>query len=471
MPARPRKRRLRAPARPDSGFTLVELMVALLLLAIIMTASLYAILQGLGLSRDSNNRVVASTIASGVLEKLRSQSLTTSGFGQIPVTTQTLTPQTVQGATYNLVQDVEWVPRGTNTTSCNSASNASFVLRATVTATWGTPGVSVVDSTMIAPPNGTFSSTDGALGVQLTSSSGAPLSGVTVSVAGQSAQGYSPPSITTGSDGCAFFAQLPQDTYNVTYTDPTYVNPSEQLSPFTTTAGVNATQIQTLSLSIDVGGTISWSYSPTSPAPATGMPISIDHPGQFPYNLYPYTNVVGSSGTLTNVYPGTYQSIFAGGCTDADPDGLDTTGQPLYPNASPSSIVVGASPVSAVIPLYPLNLQVTNSAGAPITNAYSPTSPTLLSPTAVAGNGSCPSGSPPYTLNPFPSSPASGLSSTGVGLGELAISVTVTVPGSPTRTERGTVSVWVKPDGVYNASGSTLLYSFASGGSVPVPVS
>jgi hypothetical protein len=44
-----------------------------LLLAILMSASLYAIMQGLGLSRDSQGRAVASNLAAQVLETLRAQ--------------------------------------------------------------------------------------------------------------------------------------------------------------------------------------------------------------------------------------------------------------------------------------------------------------------------------------------------------------------------------------------------------------
>ncbi len=80
----PLVRRLRK-RRPESGFTLIELVIALLLLAILMSASLYAILQGLGLSQRQSGpggcqrRRDPDTGAARV-----DGSLTSTGFATIP---------------------------------------------------------------------------------------------------------------------------------------------------------------------------------------------------------------------------------------------------------------------------------------------------------------------------------------------------------------------------------------------------
>ena len=189
------------------------------------------------------------------------------------------------------------------------------------------------------------------------------------------------------------------------------------------------------------------------------MPISIDNPSQgLSQNMYAYAAPPGAatSGTVTPVYPDTY-TIFAGGCTDADPNG-ETTGanpSPFYTNASPSAVVVSeGATTTANVPLYPLNLQIVNpSTGAPVLTAMSTA---LTPPTAVAGGaGVCENqGTPTYTLNAV----VAGISSTAVGLGELQISASVVVGLS---TQTATATVWVKPDGVYTTTG-TKIYSFAS---------
>lgn len=55
----------------EAGFSLIEVMVSLAILGIVMSMTLYSIVQGLMLSRDAQERVVASSVVAGALEKLR----------------------------------------------------------------------------------------------------------------------------------------------------------------------------------------------------------------------------------------------------------------------------------------------------------------------------------------------------------------------------------------------------------------
>ncbi len=468
-----------APADPvDGGFSLIEVVVALGILAVVMSMTLYSVVQGLALSRDSQERVVASSVVSGVLQDLRRLSLTSAGFDSIPITTQTLPARTVQGVTFELSQTTEWVARGVTSSICNSATNASLILRATVTASWNR-AESVSSATLIAPPTGSFSQQNGSLAVRLTSSTaGQGYSGATVTATNvtTSADSYS---ITTGSDGCAFFAQLPVSSsgnqYRITISSPNGVDSKEQ-SPSVQTATVGAGQVATVSANFDTGGTLFWAYSPTSPPPAGGMPVSLGNPSQgLQDDLYSTPAQSAASGSVTPIYPDTYD-VFAGGCTDADPNGLDLSGSPFYdpatyPALGTSATVPAGGGVTAEVPLYPLNIAVVDTAGAALATAASPAND---APTAIAGasglsgGASCPNGAPSYTLTPV----ANGASSTGVGLGHLTINVSVDVGGS---TRQGSVNVWVRPDGVYNVdsngNATTEIYSFTGGGSVPVPVS
>jgi len=452
-----------------------------------MSASLYAILQGLGLSRDSQERVVASTVVTGILEKVETTALTVSGFESLTPTTQTLPAQTIQGTTFTLTQTTEWVNRGSSNSVCNSGTNSSLLLRATVVATWGFQSESVTDSTLIAPPNGTLSSSDGSLPVQVDQANGTGFAGATVTTTPLPPLSGLPTWITTGSDGCAFFAQLAPGNYSVVVSSPggvdnyerstwsSVVAPTNNIT-LSVTAGGEQNGLASGLINYELGGTVDWSYtqaySSTALTPATGMPISIDNPSQsLTDNMYSYPYSGSTSGGLNPVYPDTY-AIFAGGCTDADPNGVSTgsTPQPFYPpatypNLASAVTVTSGGTATATVPLYPLDLQIVNAAGANLTTAAS-----TANPTAVAGAGGiCESGSPTYTLNPV----SAGVSDTAVGLGEEVISVSVKSGAS---TLKGTATVWVKPDGVYNVSGSppapgTLIYSFTpTPGAVKVTV-
>ena len=474
------------PSRPtdgagsEAGFTLIELVVALGLLAILMSMSLYTIMQGLNLSRDNQNRVIAAGVVTGVLEKLQTVALTTAGFGSIPITSQSLPDETSAGVTFHLSQTAEWVNRGVSGSSCNSGTNSSLILRATVTASWR-PTDSVSQSSLIAPPNGTLSSNDGALAVQVSSSAGSGFAGANVTVVNTKTTPPVNQTITTGSDGCAFFAQLPPSTglppYTVTVSSQGGVDAQEQPS-FSTTQSVSAGTVSLLTgsnaVNYDRGGWVIWSYSSSAPASATGMSISLGSSSQnLTDDLY-----ASPTGILNPVYPGTYASIFAGSCTDADPAGLDSSKNPFYPTLAPTPVTVTpGGNTTATVPLYPLNLEVTDSSGQPIPNAVSPSNgppSAVAGDTSQSGGGACPNGAPTYTLNTVSNNGTVSSSSTGVGLGHLAISVSVTVNGSP---KSGSVNVWVRPDGVYSVNpdgtlGTTEYYSFSgSTGYVPVPVS
>jgi len=174
---------------------------------------------------------------------------------------------------------------------------------------------------------------------------------------------------------------------------------------------------------------------------------------------------------LTPVYPSSY-TVFAGSCTDADPNGV-TTGsnpQPIYPEGQypgiASSVTVSPSIISSVsVPLYPLDIQVQPSGGVAGSAANSASG---SAPTATAGQGGvCLGANPVYTLSPV----VAGVSNTSVGLGEMTLNVTVQVAtGSGPITESGSVQVWVKPDGIYSVTNGTLSSAPLSG-PVQVPVS
>ncbi len=477
-------RRLRR-RRPESGFTLIELVIALLLLAIIMSASLYAILQGLGLSRDSQERVVASDVVTQVLEQLRDTANSSTGFATIPITTESLPSQTIQGTTFKLTQDAEWVNRGVSSSVCNSGTNSSLILRATVTATWGFAGESVSDSALFAPPNGSFSSGDGALPVQVDSSTGTGYTGATVTATPVNGTPGSATSITTGSDGCAFFAQLPIGTYDVSVSGPGGVDSSEHAVHDAGDTGVSATENSNFvlagALSYDTGGTVNWTFIPTSPTPAAGMPISV-HPVSalsLTDNMYSYPNTSTTGGGINPLFPDGYE-LFAGGCTDADPIGQSAY-QPFYPTQTANNVQVSPGGTTTyTVPLYPLNLNVTTTVAgvtAPLNSAAGANPTATEDPSGLSSGGACPyyaqGTTPVYTLNPV----TSGSSATGVGLGLMQISVAIPVveTGGVHATLHGSVNLWVQPDGVYavNSSGTptTEYYSFASPGSVPVAVS
>ncbi len=446
-------------------------MVALLLLAILLSSAAYATMQGMRVNRDEQDRQVAANLASGVLQQTESQALTAAGFTIVSATVDTpaVTTQADSGVTYTSSETSEWESQGQNSSLCTSGTNVGLILRTTVRTSW-TRSESVSESTLLAPPNGTLNASSGSLPVLVQASDGTPQTGVTVTVIPTGSTPGHAVSITTGSDGCAFFANLAQGTYTAVAQSTGGVSITETPT-YTSQLTVNGSLGTTQNMYYMAAGSIVPTWGLTTPPPAGGMPISIENPSQGlnpPTDIFPFP---AGTAVLTPVYPSVY-TVFAGSCTDADPNGNSSGSNPqpfypasTYPNIA-SSVSVSSSLVSpATVPLYPLNFQVQPSNGVAGTAARTASNP---SPTVTAGQGGvCVSGNPIYTLAPV----VAGVSSTAVGLGEMTINVTVTVTtsGGPV-TESGSAQVWVKPDGVYPVNNGVVASTPVSG-DVTVPVS
>ncbi|HWE55504.1 MAG TPA: type II secretion system protein [Acidimicrobiales bacterium] len=487
----------------ESGFTLVELLMALLVLAIVMSASLYGLMAAMRTSNDSQQRVIAANLDQSTLESLEAAALSSTGFSAIPVGSTTLATQTVNNRKFKMTQNTEWVSQGTNSSACNTSSAQGLILRATITATWGVSAEAVSQTSLISPPSGTFNSADGSLGVQVSGASGAAYVGATVNLVPQVPTSGSTPAAptaqVTGTDGCVFFTNLSPDSYAVTVSSSTgitnaetstYNSLNQTANPQTFT--VSASSVPGVATVVyDDYGTVNWSYAPaysqwalaTYPA-ASGMPISV-YSQSLSFgvtNAYTYTPAPSSPATSGTVqaFPVTYPTIYTGSCTDADPYGTSTaTGQPpFYPASTYSSIDTNLYSSSAVTSgvvtssnayVYPLALQL-YSAQNSLLNAVQDATAAGSPPTAAEGqtnsgtaNGvTCPTAST-YSLSPM----VKGVSNSSVGLGHYHIAISIASVGT------GWADVSVMPDGVYwtNSIGQSGSYLYSSATISPVQLS
>src|SRR5829696_5983871 len=138
------------PAGED-GMTLIEVVVAITLLALLMLGLGASLGAGLRLIRTDRQRVVAANLVTQQMERLRSLP-----FASIPLGRTELT-ETVDGIAYFVRQDVEWQDQGSNNGPCDGGTTLDFV-RADVSVRWGEmAGVAPVRSqTLLAPTAGSF---------------------------------------------------------------------------------------------------------------------------------------------------------------------------------------------------------------------------------------------------------------------------------------------------------------------------
>ena len=456
---------------PVEGFTVIEVVVAVTILVTAMLGAALLFENGIIVSGNTRNRVVAANLATQAMENVRGMAADPTQFTNIPQgqTVYAGTDQRVNGIQFTVTQNVQFVAQNSTLSSCDSPSGATSgqIMQVNELVTWpemaGTKTVREV--TTLSPPVGAYSMSSGSIAVKLYDSTGAVGQNINVQIVGPMTQTQQ-----TTTEGCAYFAFLTPGTYTVTVIEGTGVGDQEVASP-AQTASVSVGQVASLQFQYDSPGRITGTFAAT-PTPASGMSMSVANTGLQPYGQFSYA-ATGNSTTSPSLFPYTSgYTVFAGNCTDNNPLGKDTNRNPFYPTAAPVPVSVAPNgSATTAVPLYPVAVHVQSSVG-PVAN----TTPTAAETTGFAApyTAICTTGTATGTAPTLGmvTTNATGDSTTALPLGHFTLKGTCTkgAPACLSKNMSGTVNVWVKPDGVYGVSGtgaSTTLFA----GPITVPVS
>ena len=313
--------RLRRQHR-QGGYSLIELLVAITIFALVLAAASLGLGRALSLDRSNRSRSAAAYLAARQLEEVRA-----TAFDQVAVGTTTCVysapgPGCNVPSPYTVTQQVSWTAPGSTSTACNVPSGSGSGLaykRVTVTVTWtDMRGVAPVSSqTLLTPPSGSYDPNDGHILVRLFDRDADPLAGHTVTLSG-------PASATQQStaEGCAFFAYLDPGTYTVTLNTSGYVD-RQGNQPAVQTVAVTASQISTLQFDYDLAATLQVGL--TTPANAVipaGVAMTVAN-SNLTVGTKSFSEASTGSGatrTVTPLFPYTSgYEVWAGDCADADP--------------------------------------------------------------------------------------------------------------------------------------------------------
>jgi prepilin-type N-terminal cleavage/methylation domain-containing protein len=313
---------LRRPVRQD-GYSMVELLVALTVFALVFAAVSIGIGRALEIGRGNRNRSAAAYLAARELEEVRATPFASVALGR--TTCAYTTTACDLPSPYTVVQEVAWASPGSTTTACDvpATSGASLAYkRVTVTVTWPDMGgvAPVTSQTLLTPPSGTYDPNDGHILVQVFDRDASPLAGQTVSLSGPETA-----SQPTTTDGCAFFPYLDPGTYTATLGGSGYVD-RQGNQPATQTVGVTATQISRLQFDYDRAATLSVGLvAPTGaviPTGTYGIAMTVANSNlTVGTKSFPQSSTgSGTTRTITPLFPyaSGYQ-VWAGDCADADP--------------------------------------------------------------------------------------------------------------------------------------------------------
>lgn len=340
-------RLLHRPADGDRGFTLIEVLIAMMVFAIISVLVAYSLTLSMTLTRSNRASEVAANLAAQQIDIARAA---TSVFSVTSGTTTT----TLDGTTYTITKTAGWVTSTGSVADCGAASGLLQNKTLNVAVTWSgmRPGTNPVQaSTLLAPAGPINDPTTGTIIVHVTGANGAPETGIPIgaapdgSVSPNTATTITPAPSATDADGCSFILKAVPGAYVVTVgkSGDGMVNTAQANAP-TYKVPVTAGQSSVIDVQYDTAAKPTLTVSPGAPTGTlfpSSLPMTFAPQGD-PYTTTPtLTTKSGVTTTSVALFPWTsgYQ-VFAGAytsgstvpaCLSVDPDKW------ISPNASGNS--------------------------------------------------------------------------------------------------------------------------------------
>jgi type II secretory pathway pseudopilin PulG len=314
----PRRTRPNGPSS-EGGLTLIELVIAISVFAVMAGGIASTASSGLNLIRNDRNRSVAANLASQEMDEIRQ-----TDFGSLPLSGLTTASKLVDGVSYDVERQFDFVATTATTSPCDSVGGVPKLLRATVKVRWNSMGSipPVQSNTVITPPVGAFDPNLGHVAVKISDRDPGVLpeniSAVPVYLTGMSVNR----TLYTTAEGCAFFDHLAVGTYTVQLGQPGSVDRQGVGNP-TQTAGVTAGAITAVGFDYDQAGTIDATLTAagggTLPASTwSQIPVVLGNTAFLPSGTKVFSGT-GTFRTLASLFPSTtgYTAV-AGDCADAD---------------------------------------------------------------------------------------------------------------------------------------------------------
>ena len=343
--------RVGTEAGDDSGFTLIEVVVAMVVFTVLAAVTLGLLVNTTNVASGNIHRTAATNLVNSQLELTRSLTAQTIPDGR------TVSTQVVGGITYTITQNASYVGSNAAASVCSGTGDSLAYKLVTVLVTWPTMGniKPVRGDTLRAVGVGSdgLDSTKGTLAVSIVGSTGQPTPGVVVSL--------NPGSIneTTGDDGCVVFTGLVPATYTASASSIGYVGTVNTQAAAITSLGVTAGDVARGTLLYDTQRSLNVLFdAPVGAIVPANLPLRIGD-SYVPESTLPICAAGATSacttavpGTINNLFPESY-AIKAGSCTEATPSQASIDLRPVAANGSTVTVPVGAVTVKVVLAALP----------------------------------------------------------------------------------------------------------------------
>ena len=372
--------------REDAGLSIVEVVVAMFIFALISTGTLFTMVSVLQTTRDSRAQQVAANLAAQDIDLSRDYA----NLFQLLPTTYTVP---LNGDVFTVTRETEWVSPAGNDVQCASGGGALSYKRVNVSVTWANmkPSTPPVRSdTIIDPKSRITDPTKGTILIFVRTASGSGSEGVVVTAAPSStpngAKTPSPSSVTTDSSGCAYILKVTPGNYDITISHPSgkYVDENQQ-KVATKNTGLQANSTASVGFQYELGGTLAASYAsnyinPVRPVVAGDMPTIFSST----YGTFVAPRAPGDS-FLLHPFPSGYE--VTGGdpdnCLAIDPQSWlpDAFGRTAEPTPSGAASAGGTTVVG--VPLGVVEITATKKDGNQWLRAVSVLNPLNGQPTCL----------------------------------------------------------------------------------------
>ena len=318
----------------DAGITLIEVLVAMMIFAIIAVGVGYGLVTALYLGHDARSREVAVNLAAQEVDLAR-----TSSNVFTVLTRDTTVVQ--NGTTFLVHRATDWETTSGADGNCGSGGGQLRYRRVNVTVTWDgmratTPAVRA--DSALAPGSRINDPDLGTILVSVLTASGGGAAGVTISAVPGSvpngAAALTEAPAATDSEGCTYVLKVKPGTYEVSASRPNYID-KDQSATSTATAGVVAGGATSVSFVYDLAGSITADYATNYTSGSTLLPTNLSTTFRSTYQDYAAVNSTNAASQTFQLHPfsagyevlaGTYIAATptTPGCISVDPTAWDT---------------------------------------------------------------------------------------------------------------------------------------------------
>lgn len=353
-------RRIAQRLSAQEGSLLIEVMVG----AVLVVGVSAAVLDGLKGAQDtgvSNRaRTASASLAQQDQERLRSKPVTQlSNYRE----TRNLT---VGSVNYTIKSRTDWVNDASGVVSCTNGTNEAQYMRLSSTVNSNRNSQSPVEQTsVVSPPRGAFTDTDGTIAIRVVDRNDAPLEGVRVDLSGPRNL-----SDVTNDLGCVVFGFIPEGDYEAATTSLGLVG-IDGASPYQVDLQLTGGTTLVHQVALDRPATVVTSFETLLPGASTPVALTgsnkrmansrLPSPGSRTFTVGTPSLAI----TATNVFPFVDgYGVFAGTCHEAN--NPVTYDEDYYTKAPGDRAFVSPGPggsATAVARVPAINVEVQNSSG------------------------------------------------------------------------------------------------------------